>query len=105
MLCSQLQKLILPLLAALIIGCSSKQGMGDAPRLALIRQQDINHVVRSEKEQLPVIPKWYTGDEANAERLARINDLTSLDTLVPGQRVFVPRYMLVRKEILPAPTK
>ncbi len=62
---------------------------------------DIIHRVTFPGETLEAITAWYTGDPANAERLARINGLDAATALRAGQNVRVPRYLLRTSKPMP----
>lgn len=63
--------------------------------------QDVMHEVRFAGETLRIISLWYTGDVANASRIARINGLGNADLLQMGQTVRVLRYLLKNSTALP----
>lgn len=62
---------------------------------------DIIHRVTFPGESLEAITAWYTGDPANAERLARINGLEIATALRTGQNVRIPRYLLRTSKPMP----
>ena len=62
---------------------------------------DIIHRVTFPGESLEAITAWYTGDPANAERLARINGLEIAAALRAGQNVRIPRYLLRTSKPMP----
>ena len=62
---------------------------------------DVIHKVSYTGETLRIISAWYTGDPANAGRIARINDINNPNLLFLGQTIRLPRYLLLRSDPLP----
>ena len=61
------------------------------------RQEDYLHQVTNSTETLGAIVGWYTGDEANAEAIARINSLSGITRTTPlavDTKVLIPSYLL-----------
>lgn len=61
---------------------------------------DVLHEVKYKGETLRIVSVWYTGDRANANRIARINGLKNADSLYIGQKIRIPRYLLINSEPL-----
>ncbi|MCC6933379.1 MAG: hypothetical protein IT292_09020 [Deltaproteobacteria bacterium] len=62
-------------------------------------KEDYIHITGAAGETLAAVVKWYTGDEANAEAIKRINDLKISPTapLEPGSKILIPSYLLKTK--------
>ena len=66
----------------------------DGPEAEISPKGDLVHYVTYPGETLSMIARWYTGDRANAGRIARINGLQNPDHLSIGDTVVVPKYLL-----------
>ncbi|MCB0354907.1 MAG: LysM peptidoglycan-binding domain-containing protein [Bdellovibrionales bacterium] len=56
---------------------------------------DILHIVKSIKENLEDISKWYTGSSENVGQIREINQITSKDPLALGQTIRIPAEFVV----------
>jgi hypothetical protein len=52
------------------------------------------HTVKYPGETLPIISKWYTGDESNWEAIAKANPYMDYEKMPEGARVFIPENLL-----------
>lgn len=66
----------------------------DGPEAEISPKGDLVHYVTYPGETLSMIARWYTGDRANAGRIARINGLQNPDHVSIGDTVVVPKYLL-----------
>jgi hypothetical protein len=55
---------------------------------------DLVHYVTYPGETLSMISRWYTLDETNTLRLARINSLPDPNTLSTGDTLIIPKYLV-----------
>ena len=62
---------------------------------------DINYTVEYEETSLPILSLWFTGDEQNASRLRRINQLKESDFLKTGTKIMIPSYLIRNRKSLP----
>ncbi len=58
---------------------------------------DLVHYVTYNGETLMMLARWYTLDESNAARIARMNGVTSPNSLSPGDTIIIPNYLLKNK--------
>ncbi|MBN1276971.1 MAG: LysM peptidoglycan-binding domain-containing protein [Deltaproteobacteria bacterium] len=58
------------------------------------------HTVKYPGETLPIISKWYTGDENNWEALADANPYMDYEKMSAGDRLFIPENLLKTAEPL-----
>jgi hypothetical protein len=60
------------------------------------------HTVSFTGETLSIIAKWYTGDLRNWEKLAEYNPDLNPNRIFMGNKILIPRQLLIREEPLPA---
>ena len=66
----------------------------------------INHSQKSIKrwsissETLSLISRWYTKDPSNADKIARINSKNVKDSLLIGDKIIIPSYLIKNKNKL-----
>ena len=58
---------------------------------------DVVHHVTYPGESLNAVSRWYTLDQTNADKLARINRIAQDQALLPGDQVVVPAYLARNK--------
>lgn len=64
------------------------------------KKRDLIYEVKSENESFVAIVSWYTGTAKNTGTIARINDITDLTKLSPGQRIRIPGYLITNDKPL-----
>lgn len=88
------------LLLAGLAGCVASSGeSGWKP----VRQQRrfLVHVVQWQKETLPMIAQWYTGNRQNWKKLAAANPNIVADHLVAGDSILLPPHLLKTEKPMP----
>ena len=63
-------------------------------------QGDLIHYVSYKGETLSLISRWYTKDPSNADKIARINSRKATDSLLIGDKIVIPSYLLKNKNKL-----
>ncbi|MGI6679961.1 MAG: hypothetical protein ACOX3T_00460 [Bdellovibrionota bacterium] len=63
-------------------------------------QGDLIHYVTYRGENLSLISLWYTKDQSNADKIARINSKRSQEALNIGDKIIIPSYLLKNKNKL-----
>lgn len=92
--------LIVAILFIVLSGCSPRFLEQRSDR-ALAQEIVILHPVRFPGESLSMISSWYTGDQANWERIADYNARYVEGVLHQGETVRIPLALVVRNVILP----
>lgn len=59
---------------------------------------DVVHYVTDQSEKINDIARWYTGDETNADKILRLNNITALAV---GDSVIIPSYLVKQKARMP----
>jgi hypothetical protein len=63
-------------------------------------EQDYVHTVSISGESLSIIAKWYTGDLQNWKKLAEHNPALNPNRIFKGDKILIPRDLLIREEPL-----
>ena len=61
---------------------------------------DLIHYVSYRGETLSLISRWYTKDPSNADKIARINSKNVKDSLLIGDKIIIPSYLIKNKNKL-----
>ncbi|MBU1172221.1 MAG: hypothetical protein KKD44_21910 [Proteobacteria bacterium] len=56
------------------------------------------HTVEWPNESMPLISRWYTGKEENAEHVIKANPTVNPERLVVGTLIYIPRKLLKTRE-------
>ena len=72
-----------------LIGTKKKEWMPSVPQ-----KRPFVHVITYSGETLRIISQWYTGDADNWEILSDANPYIDYDKLMPGDKIFIPEYLL-----------
>lgn len=75
-------------------------GKEKLPTAKINERGDLIHVVVSSQENFQALALWYTYDEANAEKIARINGKALSEKLLPGDTIAIPSYLVKNKKSL-----
>lgn len=58
------------------------------------------HTVKWTDETIDLISKWYTGDVANADRLAKANPTVNPQNLTVGTVIYIPKKLLKTRDAM-----
>lgn len=80
-----------PMLSSVVARCRELTGLSPAERSP---GGDLIHYVVDDRETVALVAEWYTGEAATAGALIRLNKLTSKQSLMVGDQVVIPKYLV-----------
>ncbi len=93
--------LILSVLTFTGSGCVIPNEKQDVWRPVQPKQTSFVHMVQWPGETLPVVAKWYTGDDSNWQFLADANPNINPERLSAGNKIFIPEDLLKTRKPMP----
>lgn len=88
-------------LTFMYMGCISQTRKGKVWQPVKPTKAPFVHLVRWPQEILPIIAKWYTGDNKNWESIANANPNINPGHLFVGNKIFIPEDLLKTRDPIP----